>query len=78
LENHDSQFREQWEKWCRRNGIEPLFAHPSYPQDKGKVKRCIQSLNRELSTTSESSLEGSKVDCGDTGNSLTTQGSTAV
>jgi len=28
------------------HGIEPHFAHPSYPQDKGKVERCIQNLNR--------------------------------
>lgn len=24
------------------------FAHPSYPQDKGKVERCVQDLNREF------------------------------
>jgi transposase InsO family protein len=48
LSDHGSQFREQWRKWCRRNGVEPHFAHPSYPQDKGKVERCIQNLNREF------------------------------
>ena len=48
LSDHGSQFRERWRRWCRLNGVEPLFAHPSYPQDKGKVERCIQSLNREF------------------------------
>ena len=48
LSDHGSQFREQWKKWCRRNSVEPHFAHPSYPQDKGKVERCIQNLNREF------------------------------
>ena len=37
-----------WRVWCVGNGVEPLYAHPSYPQDKGKVERCIQSLNREF------------------------------
>jgi len=48
LSDHGSQFKEQWKKWCKRNGVEPHFAHPSYPQDKGKVERCIQNLNREF------------------------------
>jgi len=48
LSDHGSQFREQWRKWCGRNGVELHFAHPSYPQDKGKVERCIQNLNREF------------------------------
>lgn len=48
LSDHGSQFRENWKKWCRENSVEPLFAHPSYPQDKGKVERCIQNLNREF------------------------------
>jgi transposase InsO family protein len=48
LSDHGSQFREVWVRWCVENGIKPLYAHPSYPQDKGKVERCIQSLNREF------------------------------
>ena len=48
LSDHGSQFKEQWKDWCREHGIEAHFAHPSYPQDKGKVERCIQSLNREF------------------------------
>jgi IS30 family transposase len=46
--DHGSQFREQWRDWCSHHGIEAHFAHPSYPQDKGKVERCIQNLNREF------------------------------
>ncbi len=48
LSDNGVQFREQWIKWCKEHGIEPLFAHPYYPQDKGKVERTIQNLNREF------------------------------
>ena len=48
LSDHGSQFKEQWKDWCREHGVEAHFAHPSYPQDKGKVERCIQNLNREF------------------------------
>jgi transposase InsO family protein len=48
LSDHGPQFREGWRRWCVENGVEPLYAHPSYPQDKGKVERCIQNLNREF------------------------------
>lgn len=48
LSDHGSQFKEKWERWCKEHGIEPLFAHPYYPQDKGKVERTIQNLNREF------------------------------
>jgi IS30 family transposase len=48
LSDHGSQFKEQWKQWCYERRIEALFAHPSYPQDKGKVERCIQNLNREF------------------------------
>jgi transposase InsO family protein len=48
LSDHGSQFKEQWKDWCREHVIEAQFAHPSYPQDKGKVERCIQNLNREF------------------------------
>ena len=42
------QFKEEWKRWCKRHGAQAHFAHPSYPQDKGKVERCIQNLNREF------------------------------
>ena len=48
LSDHGSQFKEQWKNWCREHNVEAHFAHPSYPQDKGKVERCIQNLNREF------------------------------
>ena len=48
LYDHGQQFKEKWKRWCRLHGIEAHFAHPSYPQDKGKVERCIQNLNREF------------------------------
>ena len=48
LSDHGPQFKEEWRRWCAGSGIMPLYAHPSYPQDKGKVERCIQSLNREF------------------------------
>lgn len=41
-------FKTEWDKWCRANGIEPLHAHPYYPQDKGKVERAIRNLNEEF------------------------------
>ena len=48
LSDHGPQFKEAWKKWCREHSVEAHFAHPSYPQDKGKVERCIQNLNREF------------------------------
>ncbi len=48
LSDHGSQFKEQWKNWCSEHHIDAQFAHPSYPQDKGKVERCIQNLNREF------------------------------
>ena len=48
LADHGSQFKEQWKQWCSEHHVEAHFAHPSYPQDKGKVERCIQNLNREF------------------------------
>jgi len=48
LSDHGPQFKEKWRKWCRQHGIETNLAHPSHPQDKGKVERCIQNLKREF------------------------------
>ena len=41
-------FKEEWDGWCRNNGIEPLHAHPHYPQDKGKVERAIRNVSEEF------------------------------
>jgi len=48
LSDNGNQFKKKWKRWCKDNRIKPLFAHPYYPQDKGKVERCIQNLNKEF------------------------------
>jgi hypothetical protein len=48
LSDNGGQFREQWRVWCENNQINPLFAHPYYPQDKGKVERTIRNLAEEF------------------------------
>lgn len=47
LTDNGSQFKKEWEILCREHGIEPRFAHPRYPQDKGKVERTIRNANEE-------------------------------
>jgi len=47
LSDNGGQFKEQWKDWCRENRSEPIFAHPYYPQDKGKVERTIRNLSEE-------------------------------
>ena len=41
-------FAKQWKLWCVYNGVKPLFAHPYYPQDKGKVERTIRNITEEF------------------------------
>ncbi len=48
LSDNGSQFKEQWEKWCKGQGVVPHWAHLNYPQDKGKVERCIRNLSQEF------------------------------
>ncbi len=48
LSDHGAQFKEQWKNWCMENKIKPIFAHPYYPQDKGKVERTIRNLAEEF------------------------------
>jgi transposase len=48
LSDNGGQFKEQWKRWCKEQGIEPIFAHPYYPQDKGKVERVIRNLSEEF------------------------------
>ena len=45
-DNHP--FRENWENFCKELGSEAIFAHPYYPQDKGKVERTIRNITEEL------------------------------
>lgn len=44
----NNPFREEWDNWCKKNNIEPLHAHPYYPQDKGKVERAIRNVAEEF------------------------------
>jgi len=48
LSDHGAQFREQWKNWCKKFVIEAIFAHPYYPQDKGKIERTIRNLAEEF------------------------------
>lgn len=44
----NNPFKEHWDNWCKGKGIEPLHAHPYYPQDKGKVERTIRNVSEEF------------------------------
>lgn len=44
----NNPFKQSWEEWCQEQGIEAVFAHPYYPQDKGKVERSIRNITEEL------------------------------
>jgi transposase InsO family protein len=48
LTDNAKQFAEQWKTWCKENGITPIYAHPYYPQDKGKVERAIRTVAEEF------------------------------
>ena len=48
LADNGVQFKEQWKRWCKRHGSKAVFAHPYYPQDKGKVERTIRNLAEEF------------------------------
>lgn len=45
-DNHP--FDKAWEEWCVEQETESIFAHPYYPQDKGKVERTIRNLTEEF------------------------------
>jgi|GEM_PF-3904636 len=40
--------KKQWRRWSKGQGITALFAHPYYPQDKGKVERTIRNIAEEF------------------------------
>lgn len=44
----NNPFKNNWEEWCREQGTEAVFAHPYYPQDKGKVERAIRNVSEEF------------------------------
>ena len=48
LTDRGTQFQDIWKHWCKLRGIEPIFAHPHYPQDKGKVERSIRNIAEEF------------------------------
>ncbi len=43
----NAPFKDEWKKWCKEQGSEAIFAHPYYPQDKGKVERTIRNITEE-------------------------------
>ena len=44
----NNPFADTWAYWCFQEGVKALFAHPYYPQDKGKVERAIRNISEEL------------------------------
>ena len=48
LSDNGGQFREQWKSWCKKQNIDAVFAHPYYPQDKGRVERTNRNIAEEL------------------------------
>ena len=48
LTDNGGQFKEQWKLWCKESEVEAIFAHPYYPQDKGKVERANRNIAEEL------------------------------
>jgi len=44
----NNPFADAWGYWCFQEGVEAVFAHPYYPQDKGKVERAIRNISEEL------------------------------
>ena len=44
----NNPFQDSWEKWCKEQKIDAHFAHPYYPQDKGKVERTIRNITGEF------------------------------
>lgn len=48
LTDNGAQFSVEWENFCEEQGIKALFAHPYYPQDKGKVERTIRNVAEEF------------------------------
>ncbi len=44
----NNPFQNSWEDWCKSVNVEAIFAHPYYPQDKGKVERTIRNITEEF------------------------------
>jgi transposase len=48
LTDNGGQFKEEWKRLVKEHGSETVFAHPYYPQDKGKVEREIRNVSEEV------------------------------
>ena len=48
LSDNGAQFKKQWASDLLGLKVEVIFAHPYYPQDKGKVERSIRNLAEEF------------------------------
>ena len=44
----NNPFGNSWKEKCKEMNVEAIFAHPYYPQDKGKVERAIRNIAEEL------------------------------
>jgi hypothetical protein len=44
----NNPFQKSWEDWCLSLEVKAIFAHPYYPQDKGKVERTIRNITEEF------------------------------
>lgn len=44
----NNPFQNSWEEWCKSVNVKAVFAHPYYPQDKGKVERTIRNITEEF------------------------------
>lgn len=44
----NNPFQNSWKEWCESMEVDAVFAHPYYPQDKGKVERTIRNITEEF------------------------------
>ena len=44
----NNPFKDSWMIWCQEHGTKAIFAHPYYPQEKGKVERTIRNVTEEF------------------------------
>ena len=44
----NNPFQLSWKEWCKSVKVTVVFAHPYYPQDKGKVERTIRNITEEF------------------------------
>ena len=44
----NNPFQKSWGEWCESMNVKTVFAHPYYPQDKGKVERTMLRGQSEI------------------------------